>query len=520
MTLPVSPNSISLSQVNVELARSATAMISMNEAAVRGLFGVASGAIGMSSGRGKSSQFVFSFAGGTNVDLRTAAINAGWNQTSKVIATNTGVITSTSTGAYALTVSGSFPNGVQLNNSGFIVGMGGAGGNIMAVGNPGGPAIGAFTAVTINNTGTIAGGGGGGGAGAYWAWNGLNRSTPGSGGASSTLAAAGGGGGPNTQGAPSVDATGDGIFETPGASQNWGWGGRASSPGGKGGTWGQPGDAGGTVDGAYNYTGYAGGAAGAAVAASAPVNWIATGTIYGVIPIYGALQGNQFVIQIPVNQTNVSLRDMAINLGWNQSTKVVATISPGIYISSNSTGTAALTVSGSFPAGVEVVNNGFIIGMGGAGGNGHTYSGGGGTNGSAGGTAFLAQTPLTFTNSGTIAGGGGGGAGGGSGSTTDKSGTIIVNGGGGGGGRSSAAANSAGGGGTFPGSIGTLGAPGAGGSNGGGSGGAWGTAGSNGSNLAQTPNRSPTAAGAGGAAVSGNANITWVATGTRLGAIG
>lgn len=54
MTLPVSPNSISLSQVNVELGRSATAQISMNDAVVRTLFGVPSGQISMSDGYGKA----------------------------------------------------------------------------------------------------------------------------------------------------------------------------------------------------------------------------------------------------------------------------------------------------------------------------------------------------------------------------------------------------------------------------------------------------------------------------------
>ena len=54
MTLPTSGNPLSFSQVDVELGLSATAQISMNDTAVRTLFGVASGAIGMSSGFGKS----------------------------------------------------------------------------------------------------------------------------------------------------------------------------------------------------------------------------------------------------------------------------------------------------------------------------------------------------------------------------------------------------------------------------------------------------------------------------------
>lgn len=55
MTLPASGNPISFSQINTELGLTSTAQISMNDAAVRTLFGVASGAIAMSNGFGKSS---------------------------------------------------------------------------------------------------------------------------------------------------------------------------------------------------------------------------------------------------------------------------------------------------------------------------------------------------------------------------------------------------------------------------------------------------------------------------------
>ena len=66
-TLPVSPNSISMSQVNTELGIAATTTISLNDSAVRTLFGKASGAISMGDGLGKSRSYtvdVLLLAGG------------------------------------------------------------------------------------------------------------------------------------------------------------------------------------------------------------------------------------------------------------------------------------------------------------------------------------------------------------------------------------------------------------------------------------------------------------------------
>jgi hypothetical protein len=63
MALPT--GTISMSQVNVELGRTSTASISLNETAVRTLAGVASGTISMNNLRGKSAQATFSPAGGT-----------------------------------------------------------------------------------------------------------------------------------------------------------------------------------------------------------------------------------------------------------------------------------------------------------------------------------------------------------------------------------------------------------------------------------------------------------------------
>ena len=247
-------------------------------------------------------------------------------------------------------------------------------------------------------------------------------------------------------------------------------------------------------------------------------------------------KSNAFAFTISSNQTNANLRTLAVNAGWNQSTKVIATVGSGVYISSNSTGTPALTVNGSFPGGVELVNSGTIVGMGGAGGAGSTYlipqGNQPGSPGYSGGTALSVSVAVTITNNGTVAGGGGGGGGGGeSVFTYGKSGQWI--GGGGGGGGRTGLTNSAAGSAPYSayhangyaGYAGTLSAAGAGGpgrfissygtGTTGGSGGGWGAAGSAGPSAVSSGG----SGGAGGGAVTGNSNITWIATGTRLGSI-
>lgn len=266
---------------------------------------------------------------------------------------------------------------------------------------------------------------------------------------------------------------------------------------------------------------------------------VASGAI-SMSNFYG--KANAFAFTISTNQTNANLRTLAVNAGWNQSTKVIATVDSGVYISSNSTGTPALTINGSFPGGVELVNSGYIVGMGGAGGAGGILDFGlgfppvtNGVAGSGGGLALSVSSAVTITNNQTIGGGGGGGGGGGAGYGGSKP-TTYSSGSGGGGGRTGTTNSAAGARGynsqgyTYGGYVGNSGTSSAAGSGGskpawggaGGSGGGWGSGGSSGQNATPGsgyPGSSGGSGGSAGGAVTGNSNITWIATGTRLGSI-
>jgi hypothetical protein len=266
------------------------------------------------------------------------------------------------------------------------------------------------------------------------------------------------------------------------------------------------------------------------------------------------LQGksNAFAFTISSNQTDANLRSLAVAAGWNQSIVVVATIGSGVVISGSvqANSTAALTIDGSWPGGVTLVNNGTIAGRGGNGGNGRVSATG--TAGSTGGRALLVSTGVTIQNNGTIAGGGGGGGGGGGAyaqrSTSNNDISTNAPGGGGGGGRTSNTASIGGttvagyaGSNGANGSISAAGGGGAGGTGNncgslcaiaygaaGGSGGDYGVSGGTGgtgtffTSGAGSGSGTGYAGGAGGGAgqaVSGNSNITWTAFGTRLGAV-
>jgi len=177
--------------IALELGQSATAQISLNDAAVRTLASVPSGAIVMPTNfYGKSSGFTFNqtiSSDTTNYNLKSAAISAGWDQSQTLIATvtiNGGVyVYSTSTGSYAFDTGSTFPAGstLALTNNGVILGRGGDGGQgtyynistdslVIGNGTTAGPAFIARYAISVTNNGTIGGGGGGGGGGGLFSY--------------------------------------------------------------------------------------------------------------------------------------------------------------------------------------------------------------------------------------------------------------------------------------------------------------------------------------------------------------
>jgi hypothetical protein len=133
MALPAS-GAISLSAVNTELRLSATATISLNDAAVRTLFNVSSGAIGLGTGYGKQYRVtptVVYASSGTQVSTNVSTI-AGYvaGISDIVITVNSGVVfTGSALNSAAWTITGGTAGDtITINNSGLIYGVGGPGG--------------------------------------------------------------------------------------------------------------------------------------------------------------------------------------------------------------------------------------------------------------------------------------------------------------------------------------------------------------------------------------------------------
>jgi hypothetical protein len=284
--------------IALEISAPGTAQISLNDAGVRTLAGPTFTTPGTviimpTDFYGKSSVFSFNVSSGTDVNLRSAAISAGWPGSGAVLATiQPGTtIQSSSTGGYALTINGSWPGGVTLDNRGLIVGRGGNGGN-GGRGSPlvpAAPGAGAGTGVlvsvpvTINNpTGIIAGGGGGGGGGGASA----TRTPGGGGGGGGGIGVSSGGtgaagsntGGPGTPGGGGT-TTSAGSGGAGGSSPNPGGN---AGPGGAGGGYGSGGASG--VAGSPVRPGGSGGAAGNSLSGNPFVSWpTGFGTTYGNI---------------------------------------------------------------------------------------------------------------------------------------------------------------------------------------------------------------------------------------------
>lgn len=263
-----------------------------------GPFTFSAGAIDMNSFHGTgptANTFSFSIAGGQNVNLRSSAVSAGWNQASPLVCTISANIGSTSTGSPALTIAGSFPGGlsVTINSGVYVVGAGGAGGAGSTStapgisGGAGGLALSVSSAVTITNNGVVGGGGGGGGGGQADSVNCCGAITYYQGGG-------GGGGAGYSIGAGAAWSTG----QTAATITNGGRGGNSRQFGNAGVAGGSAGVAGtssntdggagggglGAAGGRCNIPTYnTGGAAGAATSGNANITWAATGTRYGAL---------------------------------------------------------------------------------------------------------------------------------------------------------------------------------------------------------------------------------------------
>jgi len=186
------------------------------------------------------------------------------------------IVSSSSTGSYALTVDTSWAAGdrVTIVNNGVILGRGGNGGS----GNPGaggagaggGPALLVQRAISLNNVNRIAGGGGGGGGGGGFTTSKGEQIRGAGGGGGIGVSSGGTGRFPGNAGTLTTAGTG-GNIETLGVGR-----------GGDGGTYGTSGNNGQASPQTGN-PGGSGAAAGAAIVGNSDITYINTGTINGSI---------------------------------------------------------------------------------------------------------------------------------------------------------------------------------------------------------------------------------------------
>lgn len=303
-----STGAISMADINLELSKAAAAVISLNDSNARTLAAIASGAISLASFYGKSSAITIAVVSNVqNLNIKSAAIAAGWNGTSPItvnVTVNSGVIVSSaSTGSPAVTTDTGWPAGcvINLTNNGIICGKGGNGGvgnTTWAVtesmnGTAGGVAISALQAIVITNNNIIGGGGGGGGGGDVnndgGGCCGGQAGNPGSGGAGFGIGATSEQwSGPSPVTAPSGTATSGGAAYQSNinggccCTVNYGGAGGAGGGLGAAGSSGSPGYD--NCIGTHLVSGVgSGGAAGACTQGNANITWVAPGNRYGAL---------------------------------------------------------------------------------------------------------------------------------------------------------------------------------------------------------------------------------------------
>lgn len=120
---------------------------------------------------------------------------------------------------------------------------------------------------------------------------------------------------------------------------------------------------------------------------------------------YGAQ--NTFSFTISSNTLKGTLTTLATAAGWDGNDLIDCTIASGVYVWSDSTSTAALTIDEAY---ATVTNNGYIMGQGGDGGFNTGPSSGNATDGGPAINVTAANTTITNNSGAFIAGGGGGGA--------------------------------------------------------------------------------------------------------------
>lgn len=205
---------------------------------------------------------------------------------------------------------------------------------------------------------------------------------------------------------------------------------------------------------------------------------------------YGKSNRAQINYIISSNSQQLSLSPTTFTNYVAGKSDITITVNSGVYVWSDSTSVAGLTINGGLNAGdtLKLVNNGYIIGKGGQGSNGGNLPSPQTSAGGNGGPALSILTNLIIDNLSYIAGGGGGGSGG---KYAQVSGVSGGGGGGAGGGNGGNGINNGG----FPnGSGGSGGSLGNSGGNGGGAGGA----GGGGRILPGTGGSSASGGGAGG----------------------